>query len=164
MKGMPAMQQFGEEEDRVPSNEGEEVEQQVFTVIRQMALNLLQYQSVRIFLLTFCCIILAALIQAGLLGPLIIIVLIGTVVFLARGQAVIDILERWTDAPLSPLLRKLLIGTSLSKLFARSLFSVNSCNEQDANIWRKAYHLANTNKNRRLRSHIVADIIMVLPI
>jgi hypothetical protein len=109
-KGMPVMQQqFDEEEDGASPSEDNEAEKQDIEVIRQMVQSLLQYHPVRVFLLIFGCILLAAIIQGGLLGPLIIIIVIGAVVFLARGQATIDMIERWMNAPINLLLRKLLI-------------------------------------------------------
>lgn len=99
-------QQFGEDDGHIPPDELKDVE----TGIRQMIQSLLQYQSVRLFLLVFGCVLLAAIVQGGLLGPLIIIVVISMMVFLAQGQATIDRIERWTNAPISPFLRKLLVG------------------------------------------------------
>jgi hypothetical protein len=93
-----------------PPNEDEEVEQKRFAAIRQPATQLFQYRPMRIFLLMFACILLFAIIQSGLLGWLIVIIVISAILFRTRIPEAIDMLERWMGTPLHPLVRKLLVG------------------------------------------------------
>jgi hypothetical protein len=70
---------------------------------RQLVRELLQYPQVRVFLLILGGLLLGAIVQSGLLGPLLVIGVVGIVVWLTRRQLV-------RDALLSPILEKLLLG------------------------------------------------------